>query len=196
MKMNIQNIKFLTVEEAQKKTGKSQSTLTRIVNKYKGSNHIIKEGKKYLISSQILSELFTTIHSKTIQNSNLNSNLNSSLEAKNETIEIMKQVINNQANQISELIENSNKLSERIRESHIIIKSLQEQIKLPEKAQTLTVVDIKSTRHTNTPLIMNLYSQGMTYSKIAEQLNNQGLKNQYGKDYTRDAIKTTVNRNK
>jgi transposase len=187
--MTSQNIQFLTVLEAQEMTGKSQSTINRIINKYKGSKHIKSDGNKHLISKKLLEELFTD-YSKTSHYTNQNDNITSLiLEAKNETIEILKQTVNNQANQINELIQ-------RNRESNIIIKSLQEQIKLPEKAQTITTVDIKSARHTNTPLIMNLYSQGMTYSKIAEQLNNQGLKNQYGKEYTRDAIKTTVNRNK
>jgi hypothetical protein len=186
--MTSQNIQFLTVSEAQEMTGKSQSTINRIINKYKGSKHIKSDGNKHLVSSKLLSELVKN-YSMTSHLTSQSDSMTSLLEAKNETIEILKQTVNNQANQINELIQ-------RNRESNIIIKSLQEQIKLPEKAQTITTVDIKSARHTNTPLIMNLYSQGMTYSKIAEQLNNQGLKNQYGKEYTRDAIKTTVNRNK
>jgi hypothetical protein len=216
------NIQFLTVPEAQEQTGKSQSTIIRIINEYKGSKHVKKEGKKYLVSSQILSELFTNYSPTIHMNSNSNNDdtkhtesklftnysptihLNSLIESKNETIiEILRneleqknQIINNQANQISALTESVRESFERIRESNIIIKSFQEQIKLPQQAQTITTIDIKSAKHTNTPLIMDLHSQGMPYSKIAEQLNKRGLKNQYGKEYTRDAIKTTVNRNK
>ncbi len=194
--MNSSNIQYLTVTEAQEKTGKSQSTIIRIINKYKGSEYVKRDGKRFLISSQIVSELFTN-YSPTIQmNSHLNSEMNSLLIAKNETIEILKnelgkkdQVINNQAGQISELIQ-------RNRESNIIIKSFQEQIKLPEIAQTITTAHAKIERQTNTPLIMNLYAKGMKYREIAEELNARGLKNQYGEKYKKEAIKTTVNRNK
>ena len=55
---------------------------------------------------------------------------------------------------------------------------------------------MKTERQTNTPLIMKLYADGLKYSEIAERLNSRGLMNQYGKQYTKDAIKTTVNRNK
>jgi transposase len=201
--MNSSNIQFLTVSEVQEKTGKSQSTINRIISKYKGSKHVKSDGKKHLISSKLLSELFTNysfashLTSKTSKmTSQMNSKIDGLLEAKNETIEILKnelgkkdQVINNQSGQINELIQ-------RNRESNIIIKSLQEQLKLPEMAQTITSVNTKTERHTNTPLIMDLYAQGVKYSEIAERLNARGLKNQYGKQYTREAIKTTVNRNK
>lgn len=190
--MNNSTIQFLTVSEAQQKTGKSQSTIIRIINEYKGSKHVKKDGKKYLISTEILSQLFTN-YSPTIH---LDSQMNSLLKAKDETIEILKHelnqkdlVISNQSNQISELIERS-------RETNILMKSLQEQIKPLEIAQKATTVNVKTERHTNTPLIMSLHAQGLKYSEIAEQLNQQGLRNQYGKIYTGDAIKTTVNRNK
>jgi hypothetical protein len=207
VKMNNSNIQFLTVSEVHEKTGKSQSSIMRIINEYKGTVHVKREGKKYLISSHILSQLFTnyspTIHlnsSETTDNTKdtdpqLFTNysptiqMNSLIEAKNETIEILKNVISSQADQINELIQ-------RNRESNIIIKSLQEQIKLPEKAQPMTTISVKPEKHTNTPLIMDLHAQGLKYSDIAEQLNARGLKNQYGKKYTREAIKTTVNRNK
>jgi hypothetical protein len=209
--MTSQNIQFLTVSEAQEITNKSQSTINRIVNKYKGSKHIKSDGNKHLISKNLLEKLFhdypKTSNDYTGQNNNIT---NALLEAKNELIEILKtelgkkdQVITSQSNQISALTETSKELIEtmkesieRIRESNIIIKSFQEQNKLSERAQTITTEEVKSTKHTNTPLIMDLHSQGMSYSKIAEQLNKQGLKNQYGNEYTRDAIKTTVNRNK
>lgn len=198
--MNSSNIQFLSVSDAQKTTGKSQSTINRIVNKYKGSKYVKKDGKKYLVSSEIITELFTK-NSDTIQmNSHLDSNMNSLLYAKNETIEILRnelgkkdQVINNQAGQISELIQ-------RNRESNIIIKSLQEQIKLPELAQIIeqpiSTVHVNTERHTNTPLIMELHAKGLKYREIAEQLNRKGLRNQFGKKYNKEAIKTTVNRNK
>jgi beta-phosphoglucomutase-like phosphatase (HAD superfamily) len=190
--MNNSTIQFLTVSEAQQKTGKSQSTIIRTINEYKGSKHVKKDGKKYLISTEILSQLFTN-YSPTIH---LDSQMNSLLKAKDETIEILKHelnqkdlVISNQSNQISELIERS-------RETNILMKSLQEQIKPLEIAQKVTTVNVKAERHTNTPLIMSLHAQGLKYSEIAEHLNQQGLRNQYGKKYTGDAIKTTVNRNK
>lgn len=194
--MNNSTIQFLTVSEAQQKTGKSQSTITRTINEYKDSKYVKKDGKRYLISTEILSKLFTEYiqtSQKTSQNDNITTLI---LEAKNELIEILKSelgkkdlVISNQSNQISELIERS-------RETNILMKSLQEQIKPLEITQKATTVNIKAERHTNTPLIMSLHAQGLKYSEIAEHLNQQGFRNQYGKEYTGDAIKTTVNRNK
>lgn len=184
---------YLSIQEASERTGKSQSTITRLVKHYKGTKHVKKDGKKYLISVEVLPEIVTNYsndYSKTRQ-------MNSLIEAKNETISLLKNQLDKKDKVIGDLIE-------RNREANIIIKSLQEQISIPEQTQTYQYQDQnyepvkqnKASKTSNTPIIMDLRSKGMTYNQIAEQLNKMGKTNQYGKPYNANAIKTTVNRNK
>ncbi len=183
---------YLSIQDAVEKTGKSQSTITRLVKRYTGTKHVKKDGKKYLISVEVLPEITTNYsndYSETIQ-------MNSLIEAKNETISLLKNQLDKKDKIIGDLIE-------RNREANIIIKSLQEQISIPEQTETYNqyqgyepAKQNKTSKTSNTPIIMDLRSKGMTYNEIAEQLNKMGKTNQYGQPYNANAIKTTVNRNK
>lgn len=187
---------YISILEAAEKTGRSQSTITRVARQYRGTKHVKKDGKRYLVSEEIITQLFSNYsndYSETNQMTSL-------IKAKNETINLLK----NQLEKKDLIIGN---LIERNREANIIIKSLQEQIRLPEKSKSKDgngiIQDIKPDMEkkkpkpkSNTPLIMDLYNKGMSYKEIAEQLNKQGKTNQYGKQYNVNAIKTTVNRNK
>lgn len=187
---------YITILEAAGKTGRSQSTITRVVRQYRGTKHVKKDGRRYLIAEELITQLFGNYSNDYSEISQMTS----LVKAKNETINLLK----NQLEKKDSIIDN---LMERNREANIIIKSLQEQVKLPEKSNSKDedgiIQDIiperKKKKHkskSNTPLIMDLYNKGMGYKEIAKQLNEQGKTNQYGQQYNVNAVKATVNRNK
>ncbi len=189
--MTSQMDSYLTILQAAERTGKSQSAITRLVKQYKGSKHVKKDGKKYLISIEVLPQLISNYSF----DYSANSQMNSLIEAKNETISLLKNQLEKKDYTIEMLIE-------RNREANIIIKSLQEQTRLPERAESIIhdvkpeQEKVKKSKPTNTPLIMQLYSEGLNYKEIAEELNKRKKTNQFGKKYNDNAIKTTVSRNK
>jgi len=190
--------RFLSIQEAVKLTGKSQSTITRLARKYKGSEHVKMEGKKTLININEIPELVNDYSTTSQKTSQMTNETNSLIEAKNETIELLKTQLEVKDKTIESLIE-------RNREANILIRNLQEQISLPEatiinepKENDITVQEVqkKPKKASNTPEIMRLYRQGLSYQEIADIINKKGARNQYGKKYKASAIKTTIHRNK
>lgn len=182
----------ISITEAVKRTGKSLSTITRIAKKYRGSEYIKKEGRKYLVAVELLKQLFTNYsddysneYSKKEQKAEIAERESMVIAAKNETIYLLK-------NQLDEKHEMINSLLERQREANIIIKGLQEQIKLPEKTEEKIeeVEEIKEEKKEKSkiPVIVKLKEGGLSSKEIAATLNQCGLVDQYGKPYTEENV--------
>ncbi len=186
----------ITLAEAAKCTAKSQSTITRIAKQYRGTEHVKKEGRKYLIAVELLRQLFTNYsgdysndYSKKEQKTEIAEHESAVIAAKNETIFLLK-------NQLDEKHEMINNLLERQRESNIIMKGLQDQIKLPERTED-RIKDVKEEKEekkekSKIPIILKLKEAGCGSNEIAETMNQSGLNNQNGKPYTAENIDTIL----
>jgi hypothetical protein len=115
---------YLTLKEAITNTGKNESTIRRFAKKPESLPHVKEEGGKLFIEEKYLYKTYKPLRKIRLKPEIEPVETSTALiVAKNETIEILRQEVN-------QLHYTINQLSERNREQNIIIQSLQEKLKL------------------------------------------------------------------
>ncbi|MFO7830168.1 MAG: hypothetical protein R6V23_16215 [Bacteroidales bacterium] len=184
---------FITLPKAAQLTGKSLPTITRLARKYQNTKHVKKEGKKYLVSSQLINQNYSvTNQNDYLTNQNNQEKETGTLEAKNETISLLKSELEQKNRQI-------NDLTERIRENNIIIQNLQNRLQIPESFSETNEVteshpESSGQKKDYKSVIIELYKQNYTHREIANHLNQNGYLNTLGRPFTVNSIDKIISR--
>jgi hypothetical protein len=215
---------FLTLQQAAQMTGKSLPTITRLARNNQHTNHVKKQGKKYLVSMELISQNYSvTNHNDELTNHDESPGTKPPPQGeadniKNETITLLKDLLkqkNEELNQKNRELERKDvqiqrkddqidSLTERIRENNIILQNLQSRLQIPEKFTETQVFEQEPQPdhpHTNTPteehkgVILSLVKQGgYSYRQIANYLNQHGYLNTRGGKFTKNSVEKIVSR--
>jgi hypothetical protein len=129
---------YITVKEAIINTGKNESTIRRFAKKPESLPYVKGEGGKLLIEEKYLYKTYKPLRKIKPKAAGEPVEVASALVlAKDETIEILRQEVN-------QLHYTINQLGERNREQNIIIQSLQEKLKLLPAPPTPVVEEAKT----------------------------------------------------
>lgn len=172
----------ISIQEAAAKTGKSIATITRLAREHKNTKHVKIQGKKYLISTTLISQYYS------ITNQN-----DETIRAKDETIEVLKSQLKTKDEQISQLHNTIGSLTERLRESNILVKNTQGILPAPIAPQDSPPVHIQQTNQVHSEII-RLSQAGVPYAEIARKLNSLGYLNRFGRAFTKNAVQKKIER--
>lgn len=207
-RMESNDVRFVGVVEAMTVTGKSQSTMQRLIRKYKGSEYIKYKGKKPYVSVVLLSSEYgvTSVDSVgkvVVDNQDeIGENRDSHdchsysalLDAKDEMISLLKTELEQKNKQLSDL-------TETVKGQMLLNKELQSKIAaLPEKTQfniqdtqfhqdVISDGEIEHKIDQNINFIKDMSLSGASPKEIAWQLNDFKLLNLNGEVYTEFLIK-------
>lgn len=213
--------KFVELKKAAQITGKSISTLTRFLNKYKDTNEIKTQGKKYYISLKLLSKHFEVInqnepminHGEPVINQNEPQKTNEKtdvLNAKNEIIEILKQQNNFLQNEIESKNKQISELTETGKAQIYLIRDLQNTIAIAQSKTDVATYEPPAKEKTNVEytsfeseksyidtkrkMIVELHSKGFAPAQIANEMIKQGILNHKGNPYNKNTIQKILKR--
>jgi DNA-binding transcriptional ArsR family regulator len=132
---------YLSIKEVSEVTGKSASTVTRVSRRLlkEGSLIIRQEGKKIFIHQDFIHQLFTDSsinHQEDRLVSHVTSNSDEVLDAKNETIQFLKDELTKKDELIKDYSKKVDELIERQRENNILIRSFQDNKSLAENTDS------------------------------------------------------------
>jgi len=186
---------MINLKEAAKLSGKGLTTITRLARKYQDSKHVKKQAGQYLISKELVNQIYPPVNH--VANQNNQENETGLLDAKNETIAFLKSELEQKNRQINEL-------TERIRENNIIIQNLQTRLQIPESFTEHQEInqepqpDHPHPHHTtekHKQVIIELIQQGgYTHRQVADYLNQHGYTNSRGSKFTKNAIEKILSR--
>jgi len=168
---------MINLKEAAKLSGKGLTTITRLARKYQDSKHVKKQAGQYLISKELVNQIYPPVNH--VANQNNQENETGLLDAKNETISLLKSELEQKNRQINEL-------TERIRENNIIIQNLQSRLQLPESFTESNEGHEQPQEHK--AIIIDLHRQGYSHRQIANYLNEHGYLNTKGDPFTKNSI--------
>lgn len=208
------NIQFIDIKKAVDLTGKSLTTINRLVHKYEATKNIKKVNGKYVISLPFLESeypmdihLDKSEHEMDIHKTQTeNVTFTDLLESKNQTIEILKTQVENQKNELEAKNKQINDLTETGKAQIFLIRDLQNKLELPERAQSSksneTIIihqkqnrpEYKNIVEHNRSMIIDLHKQGFNALQIATELNRQGITNAKGNKYNARTIYKVLHR--
>jgi len=187
--------KYITVAKAVELTGKSISTITRFCRKNIGNNFVKNEKGKFFIHIDFLKKEYVI---KNHTNGDDQSNgqydhVDGSGSFVDQPILISKGY---ERLQIEFMQGQINELTELLKANTLIINSLQENLSIRQGTgvtsevaqQPLPVVKKHMTRSNVLKKIKELRVNGLSYSAIANALNDLGIRNYYNSIFTTNAV--------
>src|SRR5690349_17873117 len=133
---------FVSVTEAIGLTGKSVSSIRRVIKRVSGTNAVKKDGERYLIKKDVLLKELG-IQAATNEDTQTGTQLNTPLDTHDYLLEILKEQLERQSQQlqkkdeqIAQKDDQITKLIERLRETNILMSTSQQRqltVQIPEK---------------------------------------------------------------
>ncbi len=162
---------FLTVQEAIDLSGKSQTTIHRLCQKYDGSRQIRKERNKYLIDKDFLLEKYPPENKEAVETENFSA----------QTDEKLLQELNEKNERIVELSKKATELQEELKSKEARISELED--------------DLFDLQHELAETIDENINIGKELSAVDSEIDNEKIEIEQTSSFDLDAEKKAIRYN-